>query len=204
MDPTAAPVAPREGSPITNRLTTTSNTNYTTDDTLALFPRVIPTLSKYHSTTVSPEHVIQLLWRPHTPDLFLSISYYPHNYIHPYLVFTPVSLAEQRRNKYTSKMHRAEIATVPYNNTALRSIPTFPPIIMRCPLNFSANLHTRAVSLSSAILCEPPLNKLVAYNATIVIFNILTTHHAFQFKLSMRTNKKQKDVIINLFQPRYH
>jgi hypothetical protein len=73
---------------------------------------------------------------------------------------------------------------------------------MRCPLKFSANIHTRAVSLSSTILVEPPLNKLVTYNATVVIFNILTTHHAFQFKLSTSTNKKQND-LINLFQPRY-
>jgi hypothetical protein len=117
MDPTAAPTAPREGSPITSRLTTTSNTNYTTDDTLALFPYVITTLSAHHIITASPEHVIKLMWRPHTPDLVPSIGYYPHNYIHPCLSFTPVSLAEQRRNKYTSKLHRKEIAAVPNNNT---------------------------------------------------------------------------------------
>jgi hypothetical protein len=82
MDPASAPATPREGSPITYRLTTTSYTNSATDDKLALFLHVMAMQPTHHSITVSPEHVIKLLWRPHTPDLLSSISYHSHN-IHP-------------------------------------------------------------------------------------------------------------------------
>jgi len=66
MDPADDPAAPREGSPITDRLTT-SHTNSTTDDTLALFRQVMLIQPKHHNITVSPEHVITLLGRPHMP-----------------------------------------------------------------------------------------------------------------------------------------
>jgi hypothetical protein len=116
----------REESPITYRLTT-SYTNSTTDDALALFREVMLIQPIHNSITVSPEHVIKLLWRPHTPELYPSINYYSHTihscsplrgttalrklsrtaYSEPYqthkfnynllATLTPDSLAEQRR-----------------------------------------------------------------------------------------------------------
>jgi hypothetical protein len=77
MNPAAAPATPREGSPITTRLKTTSYINSTTDDTLALFLQVTPIFT-HHVITVSPEHVIKLLWRPHTPNLYPLLNQYPH------------------------------------------------------------------------------------------------------------------------------
>ena len=78
----AAPAVPREESQVTDRLTTTSYTNSTSCDTLALFLQAMQTQPTHHNITVSPELEIKLLWRPNTPDLYHSINYYSHT-IHP-------------------------------------------------------------------------------------------------------------------------
>jgi len=80
FDPTSTKAATREGLPIANRLSTSLYNNSTTNDTLALFLQLTQKYPAYHIITVSREHVIQFLWRPHTPKITLSIpKCYSHN-----------------------------------------------------------------------------------------------------------------------------
>jgi len=82
-DPSPANAATREESPIASRLSTSLYNNSTTDGTLALFLQVTQRYPTRHSITVSPEHVLKLLRRPHTPKLtFAFPKCYSHN-IHP-------------------------------------------------------------------------------------------------------------------------
>jgi len=80
VDPMVAKAVTREGTPIASRLSISLDSNSTTDDALALFSQVKHKHPAHHSITVSPEHVIQLLRRPHTPKTTLSTpNCYSHN-----------------------------------------------------------------------------------------------------------------------------
>jgi hypothetical protein len=128
MDHAITPATPREGSPITDRLTTTSYTNFTIDDTLALFLQAMAMQPTHHSITLSPEHVIKCMWRPHTPYLPSSISYHSYN-IHPcFALRGTAALVQLFRTAELTKTnkHIIKTANIKCNTNVKKQITDFP------------------------------------------------------------------------------